>query len=360
MRRAITDFARSCVSSPLNIALSLVVLALIYAVVPAFLDWAVLDAAWRGTTSADCPNREAACWVFVAARWGQIVYGFYPAAQRWRVDLVFAAAFLGIVYLLAPCRKRKMLAGVLLLTAYPIAAAILLAGGVFGLARVPTSAWGGLMLTLVVAAATIVTAIPLGLLLALARRSSLPVVRSLAVAFIELWRGVPLIAVLFMAVVMFPLFMPQGVELDTLVRTLIALALFNAATMAEVFRGGFQAVPTSQYEAADSLGLGGWRALGLVVLPQVVRIAIPGIVNTCIAILKETTVVLVVGLVDVLAIIQAGASDPQWLVGEHIRETGYLFVGLVFWTICFFMSRYSAGLERHLSRGLRVAPRGPQ
>ena len=360
MRRALTDFARSCVSSPLNIALSLVVLALIYAVVPAFLDWAVLDAAWRGTTSADCPNREGACWVFVTARWGQIVYGFYPAAQRWRVDLVFAAAFLGIVYLLAPRRKRKLLVGVLLLTAYPIAAAILLAGGVFGLARVPTSAWGGLMLTLVVAAATIVTAIPLGLLLALARRSSLPVVRSLAVAFIELWRGVPLIAVLFMAVVMFPLFMPQGVELDTLVRTLIALALFNAATMAEVFRGGFQAVPASQYEAADSLGLGGWRALGLVVLPQVVRIAIPGIVNTCIAILKETTVVLVVGLVDVLAIIQAGASDPQWLVGEHIRETGYLFVGLVFWTICFFMSRYSAGLERHLSRGLRAAPRGPQ
>jgi general L-amino acid transport system permease protein len=248
-----------------------------------------------------------------------------------------------------------MLIGALLIALYPPVAAGLLTGGVFGLPRVATSAWGGLTLTLAVAAATIVASIPLGLLLALARRSTMRVVRTLAIAFIELWRGVPLVVVLFMAVVMFPLFMPQGVELDTLLRTLIALALFNAATMAEVFRGGFQAIPASQYEAADSLGLGRWRALGLVVLPQVVRVAIPGLVNTCIAILKETTIVLIVGLVDVLAVIQAGASDPEWLAGEHIRATGYLFVALVFWTICFGMSRYSARLERHLSRGSRQA-----
>jgi general L-amino acid transport system permease protein len=352
MRRAVADFARSCFGSPLNAAVSILVLLLLYRVVPSFMAWAVLDAAWRGATSADCPNPEAACWVFIEARWGQIVYGFYPAGQRWRVDLAFAVALIGIAVLLAPRLPRKPAVAVLLLVVYPVGAAMLLAGGVLGLPGVATSSWGGLMLTLTVAATTIATSIPLGLLLAIARRSPLPVIRMLAIAFIELWRGVPLIAVLFMAVVMFPLFMPQGVELDTLLRTLVALALFNAATMAEVFRGGFQAIPASQYEAADSLGLGRWRALGLVVLPQVVRIAIPGLVNTCIAILKETTVVLVVGLVDVLAVIQAGASDPAWLVGEHIRDTGYLFVALVFWTICFLMSRYSARLERHLSRGV--------
>jgi len=351
MFRAVADFARSCFASPLNAALSVVVLLLLYATVPSFLEWAVLDAAWRGATSADCPNKEAACWVFIEARFGQIVYGTYPAPQRWRVDLALVGALIGIVLLLTPRVPRKMLIGALLIALYAPVAACLLAGGVFGLPRVATSAWGGLTLTLAVAAATIAASIPLGLLLALARRSTMRVVRTLAIAFIELWRGVPLVVVLFMAVVMFPLFMPQGVELDALLRTLIALALFNAATMAEVFRGGFQAIPASQYEAADSLGLGRWRALGLVVLPQVVRVAIPGLVNTCIAILKETTIVLIVGLVDVLAVIQAGASDPEWLVGEHIRATGYLFVALVFWTICFGMSRYSARLERHLSRG---------
>jgi general L-amino acid transport system permease protein len=352
MGRAIAAFVRSCFGSPLNAALSLVVLLLLYEIVPSFLAWAVLDAAWRGASAADCPDRAAACWVFIGARWGQIVYGFYPAAQRWRVDLAVAVALVGIALLLAPRIPRKLPIAILLIAVYPAVAGLLLAGGVLGLPRVATSSWGGLMLTLAVASATIVTSIPLGLLLAIARRSTLPVVSWLAIAVIELWRGVPLIAVLFMAVVMFPLFMPQGVELDTLLRTLIALALFNAATMAEVFRGGFQAIPQSQYEAADSLGLGSWRALGLVILPQVVRIAIPGLVNTCIAILKETTVVLVVGLVDVLAVIQAGASDPAWLVGEHIRDTGYLFVALVFWTICFFMSRHSARLERHLARGV--------
>ncbi|HEV2549042.1 MAG TPA: amino acid ABC transporter permease [Stellaceae bacterium] len=346
---ALRRFLGSCVATPLNLALTVLVLLLIVAIVPALVEWAVVDAAWRGTSSADCPNRDAACWVFVRLRFGQILYGGYPAAERWRVDLAAALALAGLVLMAAPRLPRTLIAA-LLFVAGPVIAAILLAGGIFGLARVPSRDWGGLTLTLVVALGTIAFAIPLGLGLAIARRSALPVIRWLAVAFIELWRGVPLIPVLFMAVIMFPLFMPAGVEVDTLIRVLVAFILFNAASMAEVFRGGFQAIPQSQYEAAASLGLGPWRTLGLVVLPQVVKVAIPGLVNTCVSVTKETTVILILGLADLLAVIQAGAADPAWLVGDQIRSTGYFFAGLVFWSVCFSMSRAARRLERRRRR----------
>jgi general L-amino acid transport system permease protein len=236
-----------------------------------------------------------------------------------------------------------------MVTAYPVLAALLLAGGAFGLGRVDTSDWGGLMLTLVVASWGIATALPLGMLLALARRSEMTLIRGIAVVFIEFWRGVPLIAVLFMAATMFPLLLPSGASMDTLLRALIAFSLFNAAYMAEVFRGGLQAIPPGQVDAARALGLGYWRMHALVILPQAFRIAIPGLVNTCIGIFKETTLLLVIGLFDLLAMIQAGIADPQWLIGDHIRETGYFFAGLCFWIFCFSMSRYSARLERRLS-----------
>jgi general L-amino acid transport system permease protein len=348
-RRAVIDFALSCIASPLNLALTILVALLIWQTVPPFVEWAVLDAAWRGSASGDCANAEAACWVFIHARLGSIVYGTYPQAERWRVDLAALLAPLVVALLLAQWVRRAPISGLALIVLYPVVAGLLLCGGVFGLKPVATAEWGGLMLTLVIAASTITAAIPLGLVLALGRRSTLPLIRWLAIAFIEIVRGVPLVAVLFMAVVMLPLFMPAGVEIDKLLRALVAFALFNAAIMAEVFRGGFQAVPASQHEAAQSLGLGAGRTLMLVVLPQVVKVAIPGIVNTCISITKETTVVLIVGLVDVLAAIQAGISDPAWLTGEHIRATGYLFVALVFWSLCFGMSRLSRRLERRLS-----------
>jgi general L-amino acid transport system permease protein len=347
---SLRDVARSSVASPLNLALTLLVLVLGAAILPSLVDWAVLDAAWRGSSSADCPNPDAACWVFVRARLGQILYGSYPPAERWRADLAGALVLAALVAIALPRVPAKRVVAALLVLLYPVLGAGLLGGGVLGLAPVATRDWGGLLLTLVVALGTIAAALPLGLLLAIARRSRLPVIHFLAVGFIELWRGVPLIPVLFMAVVMFPLFMPEGVELDTLARVLLAFILFNAASMAEVFRGGFQAIPASQYEAAASLGLGPWRTLGLVVLPQVVRVAIPGLVNTCIAVTKETTVILIVGLVDLLAVIQAGTGDPAWLVGEHIRSTGYFFAGLVFWSVCFSMSRLSARLERGLAK----------
>ncbi|MBI3707939.1 MAG: amino acid ABC transporter permease [Proteobacteria bacterium] len=318
---------------------------------PPLLDWGIFGASWLGSSSSDCPNRETACWVFVRARFSNIVYGSYPIAERWRADIVFAVAAAIFGLLVLPRLPGKLWIGLAALVVVPAVSSIFLAGGVFGLRSVETTLWGGLMLTLVVAVWTIVTSIPIGLLLALGRRSSYPLVRALCVAFIELWRGVPLISVLFMAAIMFPLFLPRGVEFDKLLRALVAFSLFNAAYMAEVFRGGLQAIPKGQYEAAQALGLGYWRMTGLVVLPQAIRIVIPGIVNTCIGIFKETTLVLVIGLFDFLATVQTGVSDPAWLIGDHIRVTGYFFVGLGFWVFCFGMSRYSQRLDRQLAAG---------
>jgi general L-amino acid transport system permease protein len=335
---------RNLFSSWLNGALTVAALLFLFLTVPPLLDWAVIDAAWTGSRGRDCPDRDAACWVFIRARFAQFIYGGYPAAERWRVDLLFALAATGAAALLLPRVPRKAWIAAALIVVLPVAGTILLAGGRLGLRPVPTGAWGGLMLTLVVATWGIVTSLPLGLLLALGRRSKMRFVRVFCVAFIELWRGVPLIAVLFMAAIMFPLFVPSGTEFDTLLRALVALSLFNAAYMAEVFRGGLQAVPRGQYEAARALGLGYWSLMALVVLPQAIRIVVPGIVNTCIAIFKETTVVLVIGLFDLLGTVQAGLADPEWLIGEHVRTTAYVFTALVFWAFCFGLSRYARRL----------------
>jgi general L-amino acid transport system permease protein len=282
--------------------------------------------------------------VFVRIRFGQLMYGPYPAAERWRIDLVtLVAAFaVGIAF------TTRRLAGLILLCALPLIAAPLLAGGVFGLKPVPTSDWGGMMLNILIALWSIATAIPVGLMLALGRRSAMPVIAYACAVFIELWRSLPLIGVLFLAVVMFPLFVPAGFASDKLVRALIAFTLFNAAVFAEVFRGGLQAIPAGQHEAARSLGLGYWRMTLLVVLPQVVRIVMPGMINTCVSIIKETTVVLVIGLVEFLAVLQIAFADPEWLIGDQVRGTGYLFAALVFWSLCFGLSRYAARLDRRM------------
>ncbi|HEX2114774.1 MAG TPA: amino acid ABC transporter permease [Alphaproteobacteria bacterium] len=339
--RALAWARHNLFSSWLNGALTAAALIFLYLTVPPLLEWAVFDAAWTGSGGRACPDPDAACWVFIRARFAQFVYGGYPAVERWRVDLLFALSALGAVALLLPRVPRKgwIAGGVIVLL--PSAGVVLLPGGWFGLRAVPTGAWGGLMLTLVVATWGIVTSIPLGLLLALGRRSEMKFVRLFCIAFIELWRGVPLIAVLFMAAIMFPLFVPAGTDFDTLLRALVALSLFNAAYMAEVFRGGLQAVPRGQYEAGRALGLGYWRLTALIVLPQAIRIVVPGIVNTCIAIFKETTVVLVIGLFDLLGAVQAGLADPEWLIGEHVRTSAYVFTALIFWVFCFGLSRYS-------------------
>jgi len=356
----LTTFARSCVATPFNAVLTLLTLALIVWIVPEFIKWSLLDAVWSGTSSRACEGHDAACWVFIRLRIGQILYGSYPVAERWRVDIVALIGLVAIVVVMFPWRANtRRLIGLILVCAMPVVAAPLLAGGVLGLKPVPTISWGGMMLNIVIASWSIASAIPLGLMLALGRRSRLPVIGYACATFIETWRALPLIGVLFLAVVMFPLFVPPGFESDRLARALIAFTLFNAAVFAEVFRGGLQAVPAGQHEAARSLGLGYWRMTGLVVLPQVVRLVMPSMINTCVSIIKETTVVLIIGLVEFLAVLQVAFADPEWLIGDQVRGTGYLFAGLVFWALCFGLSRYAARLDHSAPEPATPVPLRP-
>ncbi|MDH1265153.1 amino acid ABC transporter permease [Pseudomonas sp. GD03944] len=330
-----------------NSLLTLLALYLVWLIVPPLVQWAFIDADWVGTTRADCTS-GGACWVFVQQRFGQFMYGFYPTELRWRVDLTLWLAIIGAAPLFVSAMPRKALYGLCFLVVYPVVAFWLLHGGFLGLSTVSTSQWGGLMLTLVIAAVGIAGALPLGILLALGRRSDLPAIRVICVTFIEFWRGVPLITVLFMSSVMLPLFLPEGMSFDKLMRALIGVILFQSAYIAEVVRGGLQAIPKGQYEAAAAMGLGYWRMMGLVILPQALKMVIPGIVNTFIALFKDTSLVIIIGLFDLLNSIKQATTDPAWL---GMATEGYVFAALVFWIFCFGMSRYSLHLERKLDTG---------
>ena len=343
-RRRFAGFRWSCVSTPLNLALTLALAALLVAILPGFLQWAIVEARWSGAPQA-CDHVSAACWIFVEARWPQLVYGTYPEPERWRADLVFALTLGAAAALLSPRIRRKDFLGLALIVAAPPVAAVLLLGGVLGLPPVPVTRWGGLLLTLVVGGAALAGALPVGLVLALCRRSSLPLIRFLAVAAIEFLRGVPLVPLLFLVMAILPLLLAPGSNPSPLLRVIVAFILFNGAAMAEVFRGGLQAIPRGQFEAARSLGLSGPKTMALVVLPQAVAIVTPALLNVAVAIVKETTVILIIGLFDFLSQIEAGLADPQWLLGDQVRDTGYLFAALVYWAICFGLSRVSARLE---------------
>jgi general L-amino acid transport system permease protein len=317
-------------------------------IVPPFVEWAIVRADWSGSTAQDC-SKAGACWVFIGVRLNQFFYGFYPVAEQWRVNACIALLVAFIVPLFIKRFALKQWLGAVLLVVYPVIAFYLLVGGRFGLPHVETSKWGGLSLTLVIAIVGMVAALPLGILLALGRRSTnMPVLKALCVAFIELWRGVPLITVLFMSSVMLPFFLPEGMNFDKLLRALIGVALFEAAYMAEVVRGGLQGIPKGQYEAAAALGLGFWKSTILVILPQALKLVIPGIVNTFIALFKDTSLVLIIGLFDLLGSIQAANSDTNWL---GFSTEGYVFAACVYWVFCFGMSRYSQWLELKLHTG---------
>lgn len=337
-------------SSPLNTALTLICGLVAYWLVSGFIDWAILSAVFSGGDGSACRHVGAgACWPFITNKLGLFVYGRYPEDLRWRVNLTCLFALAGLIPLLIPRMPAKLWLSLYMLVAFPLLAYILLSGGVLGLARAPTELWGGLLLTLVIACTGIATSFPLGVLLALGRRSELPVVRWCSIGYIELIRGVPLVTVLFMASVMLPLFMPQDISIDKLLRALIGVSLFSAAYLAEVVRGGLQAVPRGQYEAADALGLGYWRKLGLVVLPQALKLVIPGIVNSFISLFKDTSLVLIIGLFDLIGIVeQSVQADAKWF-SPQTAATGYFFAGAVFWVFCFAISRYSAALEHRLS-----------
>ncbi len=311
------------------------------------LDWALFSADFAGVGQKDCES-SGACWVFIRSRLDFFIYGFYPNSEIWRINIMFALLAALIVPHFFEGFRYKKLFGWLLLTAFPVVSGVLLLGGILGLAPVETDKWGGLALTLVLAFVGIVAALPIGILLALGRRSDMPIIRGICVCFIELWRGVPLISVLFMASVMLPLFLPEGVNFNKLLRALIGITMFQSAYMAEVVRGGLQAIPKGQYEAAAALGLGYWKSMRLIILPQALKLVIPGIVNTFIGLFKDTTLVLIIGLFEVLQTMNTSITDPAW---SNVAVEGYVFAGAVFWVFCFAMSKYSQALERKLDTG---------
>lgn len=339
---------RNLFSSTGNTILTLASAYLLWLTVPPVLDFTIFSAVWTGATREACLAPGAGmCWPFIWANIDQFIYGRYPPEEIWRVNLTFALGAAVIVPMLIPGLPARRLNLVLLLVVFPLVAIVLLAGDRPGLPPVPTSEWGGLLVTLVVAITGIVASLPLGVLLALGRRSDMPAIRMLCIIFIEFWRGVPLITVLFMASVMLPLFLPEGMNPDNLLRCLVGVALFSSAYMAEVVRGGLQAIPAGQYEAARALGLTYWQAMGQVVLPQALRHVIPGIVNTFIGLFKDTTLVLIVGIFDLLGQVRAQLADPNWTIPQGAL-TGYIFAALVFWVFCFGMSQYSNFMERRL------------
>ncbi len=458
-------------SSTTNAILTILGILFLVWIVPPLVKWAFIDAVWTGEGREDCiVEGTGACWAFVEAKFAQFMYGRYPIAERWRVDLTAILLVAGLVPMAIPQVPFKRENGFYLLAAFPIAALILLTGGDFefpwsivgflviagalatgfvagamteapaariatvavaagvvlaiaslampdvrvplggrslsastlvvglcaavalvagavailatpgrpgsgllwpvwagiaaaaavlavlstdfGLSYVETQLWGGLLVTLVVAIVGMVTSLPAGVFLALGRRSKLPVVRFCSIVFIEFWRGVPLITVLFMASVMLPVFLPPGVNFDKLMRALIGVALFTSAYMAETVRGGLQAIPRGQYEGAQALGLTYWQMMRMIVLPQALKIVIPGIVNSFISLFKDTSLVLIIGLFDLLGIVQLNFADSNW-ASSKTPATGYVFAGFVFWLFCFGMSRYSMYVERRLDTGHR-------
>jgi general L-amino acid transport system permease protein len=329
-----------------NSILTLLTLLLLWQTVPPLVKWAFIQANWFGS-GIDCRNAGGACWAIVSHNLRFIIFGFYPHPQQWRPLL----AMLLLVGLLFYSQNRqhwsKRLAwGWLIGLA---AMGVLLKGGIFGLPAVESAQWGGLPLTLLLSVFGLTAAYPLGVVLALGRQSRMRVVKSLCVIYIELIRGVPLISLLFMSSVVFPLFLPEGVTLNKILRAQVAIILFTAAYIAEVVRGGLQAIPRGQYEAAESMGLNYWQTMRLVILPQALKIVIPPSVSILISAFKDTSLVVIIALYDLLKTTKSVLSAPEWM---GFSAEAYLFVSLIYFVCCFFMSNYSRRLERELDTSL--------
>ena len=324
-------------------AITLLLVYFLLEILQSLIHWAFLDAVW-GPDPRACRESEGACWGFIADKHRFILFGTYPFEQHWRPAV--ASVLLIALWSVSAMRlfwrwwlALVWLAGLALI-------AVLMWGGFLGLPYVENERWGGLILTLLLASFGIAAAFPLSIVLALARRSQLPAIRGLAVGYIELVRGVPLISLLFMASVMLPLFLPAGVTTDKLLRAQLALIMFAAAYLAEVVRGGLQAIPREQYEAADALGLSYLQKTTSVILPQALRIAVPPLVSTFIGFFKDTSLVLIIGLFDLLSTIKVALTDPVW-TGFGVEA--YVFASLVYFAFCFAMSQYSRRLERRAS-----------
>ncbi|MBU6462018.1 MAG: amino acid ABC transporter permease [Proteobacteria bacterium] len=389
-------------NTPTNTLLTVLSALLIWFTVVPTIRFLLVDAVWHGADRNACLAENVghpvgACWPYVTAKLTQFIYGFYPAAERWRVNLTFLLAALLLLPLLIPRLPAKSLNACLFFIAFPVVAFFLLHGGgmtafaVSGaiisillfllsggtrtgwlalgvslawfvgigividsmgdagrLPIVDTRLWGGLLVTLVVSVTGIVASMPIGMALALGRRSTIPLIRIFSIAFIEFWRGVPLITVLFFATYMLPLFVPANFTIDGLMRALIGIAVFAGAYNAEVIRGGMLAIPRGQSEAASALGLSWWKTTGLIVMPQALRHVIPGLVNSFISLFKDTSLVSIVALFDLLGTVRASFADPVWATPTMLF-TGFAFAGIIYFSFCFGMSRYSLFVERRLN-----------
>jgi general L-amino acid transport system permease protein len=329
-----------------NSLLTIITIYCLWLIVPPLIRWAFIDSLWI-STGAECQQSDGACWSIIPANIRFIIFGFFPYDQHWR-PLVAMVLLVGLLFY---SRNRdhwkKPLAYAWILGLFLMG--LLMKGGLFGLSSVETSKWGGLPLTLTLSVIGLTLAYPLGIVFALGRRSKMPVVKTLCVLYIELIRGVPLISLLFMSSVVFPLFLPEGVTINNILRAQVAIILFTAAYIAEVVRGGLQAMPRGQYEAADSIGLNYFLTMRLVILPQALKIVIPPSVQQLISAFKDTSLVVIIALFDVLRTTQTVLSDPKWM---GFSAEAYIFVALIYFLCCFFMSNYSRRLERELETGL--------
>lgn len=345
-RTWIKRFAQIYFNGWTNTVLTLTFVAIFAAFVPPIFRWAVLDAAFPWQNIESCANVEGACWLPIGARIKLFVYGFYPEDQLWRVNLVFAAAIATLPLLLAhSVSMRLKLAYVLLVI--PVVVVTLLYGGVFGLPRVSSNDFGGLIITIFLGLVGSILSLPLGILLALGRQSNRPVIRLACLAVIEVFRAMPVITWLFIAVLVLQLMMPRGSEMDKLIRVVLVLTFVSSASKAEIVRAGLGSIPRGQREAAEALGLGYWRTMGLVIMPQVMRISIPAFLVSFIGLFKDTSLVAIVGLFDFLAVGMATINSDDW--GQNSLEV-YLFVAAVYFVILFIISRFSLKIEDRLSQ----------
>ena len=334
-----------------NSLLSLIIIFAFIKLIPPLFNWLFFDATFAGSTKDECYG-DGACWIFIRIWFFKLIYGLYPDNQVWRINLAFLILIFSVITSIFVKPKIKKYIIVFLIFIFPFLGIWLIGGftidietlGIYipVLEEIDTRVWGGLSLTFIIAIFAMLFCFPIGIIFALGRRSQLPVIKYFCVGFIEFWRGVPLITVLFMASIMFPLFMPADTYVDKLIRCIIGITFFESAYMAEVIRGGLQALPKGQYDAAKSLGMGYWKMNVLIILPQALKIVIPGIANTFIALFKDTPLILVVGLLEFLGMINMAKSNPEWL---GFAAEGYVFAALVYWIFCFSMSRYSQRLE---------------
>lgn len=328
-----------------NSLLTVLALAALYYTVPPFIKWAFIDSLWDSSADA-CRNIDGACWSIIPQNIKFIILGFFPAGQEWRPILAMILLLSLVFYSKERSRWNKRLAWM-----WPIGLIVmgtLMYGGVFGMPVVETDQWSGLPLTMMLSFFGIVAAYPFGVLLALGRQSRLPAIKTLCVVYIELIRGVPLISLLFMSSIMFPLFLPDGMTIDKVLRAQVAIILFTAAYIAEVVRGGLQAMPRGQYEAADSLGLTYPQTMRLIILPQALKIVIPPTVGILLSAFKDTSLVVIIALYDVLKTTKVTLQNPNW---TGYSTEAYLFLALLYFVFCYAMSSYSRRLEKELNTG---------